>query len=93
MEQKTDITAYDPKAMKNAQELLGNRIHYANNMYDAAKNSDVLAILTEWEEFGKLDLQKIASLMRNKIIIDCRNLLNPQEAKKFNFKYQGIGTG
>lgn len=93
LERKADITAYDPKAMKNAQELLGNRIHYANNMYDAAKNSDVLAILTEWEEFGKLDLQKIASLMRNKIIIDCRNLLNPQEAQKFNFKYQGIGTG
>lgn len=92
LEQKANITAYDPKAMANAQNLLGSRIHYADTVYEAVRNADVLAILTEWQEFKTLDLAKCSSLMNNKIIIDCRNILNPQEVKKFDFNYQGIGN-
>lgn len=92
LEQKNnDITAYDPKAMANAQSLLGNKIHYADSMYEAVKNADVLVILTEWQEFKALDLTKVSSLMRNKTIVDCRNILNPDTAKEFGFNYQGIG--
>jgi nucleotide sugar dehydrogenase len=86
-----DITAYDPKAARNAQNLIGEQISYAKDMYEALQNADVLAVLTEWNEFKSLDLNKAAGLMRNRKIVDCRNLLNRNEAEKAGFTYQGIG--
>ena len=91
LEFNVDITAYDPKAIDTAKLLIGDRIKYADNMYEALKNADVLAILTEWQEFKTLDLQKAAQLMTNKNIIDCRNLIDANTAKNNGFKYQGIG--
>ncbi len=88
---KYSVFAYDPKAMKNAESLIGSKIMYCQSAYEAVENADVLAILTEWEEFKKLDLNKIASLMKNKTIIDCRNMLDKQEALSLDFNYQGIG--
>lgn len=88
---KYSVFAYDPKAMKNAETLIGSKITYCQSAYEAVENADVLAILTEWEEFKKLDLNKIASLMKNKTIIDCRNMLDKQEALSLDFNYQGIG--
>lgn len=86
-----DIVAYDPKAMNVAKQLLGNKIKYAKDMYSAVKGADVLVILTEWPEFKALDLAKAAKIMRHKNIIDCRNLLDQQQAIINNFKYKGIG--
>ena len=86
-----DIAAYDPKAMKNAQNLIGEQISYAKDMYEVLQNADVLAVLTEWNEFKSLDLNKAAGLMRNRKIVDCRNLLNRDKAEKAGFTYQGIG--
>jgi len=91
LEHKANITAYDPKAMGTACQLLGDKIQYADDMYSCIKDADVVAILTEWQEFKTLDLNKAASLMKNKHIIDCRNLLNTDKAKAIGFKYQGIG--
>lgn len=88
---KYAVYAYDPKAMKNAENILGSKVTYCENMYEPIENADVLAILTEWEDFGKLDLKKVASLMRNKIIIDCRNMLDKENALAMDFNYQGIG--
>ena len=89
--QGADIMAYDPKAMGTACNLVGNKIRYADDMYQAIKDADVLAILTEWGEFKNLDLEQVSHLMRHKKIIDCRNLINPEAAKKQGFDYQGIG--
>ncbi len=89
--QGADITAYDPKAMGTACQLVGNKIQYADDMYQAIKNADVLAILTEWAEFKNLDLEQASHLMRHKKIVDCRNLLDPEKAKILGFEYQGIG--
>lgn len=91
LEVNANITAYDPKAMETSKLLIGDKIKYAENMYDALKDADVLAILTEWQEFKTLDLQKAANLMRHKQIVDCRNLINANEAKENGFKYMGIG--
>ncbi len=91
LEVNANITAYDPKAMGTSKLLIGDKIKYAENMYDALKDADVLAILTEWQEFKTLDLQKVASLMHHKQIVDCRNLINANEAKENGFKYMGIG--
>ena len=88
---KYSVFAYDPKAMKNAETLISSKITYCQSAYEAVENADVLAILTEWEEFKKLDLNKIASLMKNKTIIDCRNMLDKQEALSLDFNYQGFG--
>lgn len=91
LEVNANITAYDPKAMETSKLLIGDKIKYAENMYDALKDADVLAILTEWQEFKTLNLQKAVQMMRNKNIVDCRNLINANEAKENGFKYMGIG--
>lgn len=91
LEVNANITAYDPKAMETSKLLIGDKIKYAENMYNALKDADVLAILTEWQEFKTLNLQKVAQMMRNKNIVDCRNLINANEAKENGFKYMGIG--
>ena len=91
LEHKANIIAYDPQAMETAYQLVGDKISYADDMYACIKDADVLAILTEWEKFKSLDLQKAAELMRNRNIVDCRNLLDVEKACANGFKYQGIG--
>lgn len=85
------VTAFDPKAAPNAKLILGDKIAYAEDMYGTLHEADVLAVLTEWQEFKSLDLEKASSLMAHKVIVDCRNLLNKDEALKKGFSYQGIG--
>ena len=89
--QNADITAYDPKAINTAKNLLGDKIKYANDIYSTLKDADVLAILTEWEEFKTLDFSKVSILMKHHNIVDCRNLLSPEQAKTAGFKYRCIG--
>ena len=84
------IKAYDPEAMEKAKETLKD-VEYCEGSYDVAKDADALLILTEWNEFKELDLEKIKSLMKNKLIIDGRNIYNPEEMKKLGFKYISIG--
>lgn len=91
LKNKADITAYDPKAMGTACQLLGDKIAYADDMYAAVKDADALVILTEWKEFAKADLNGVAQLMKTKKIMDFRNMLNPAEAQKLGFEYQCIG--
>ena len=91
LEKNVNITAYDPKAMGTACQLFGDKINYADDMYACIKDADVLAILTEWNEFRSLDLNLVATLMRHKNIVDCRNLLNGMETLESGFNYQGIG--
>lgn len=91
LEQHADITAYDPKAMGTAAQLLGDKIRYADSAYLAVKEADVVAILTEWVDFNALDLEQIGDLMRHKRIVDCRNLLDAEQARALGFVYQGIG--
>ena len=86
-----EIIAYDPKAKESAYALLGIKITYAETMYEAVENADVLAILTEWEEFKSADADKLSALMKNKKIVDCRNLLDKETMLAHGFAYQGIG--
>lgn len=87
----TDITAYDPKAKNSAYNLLGDKIKYADDMYSAVKDADVLVFLTEWEKFKEIDLRKVATLMKHKNIVDCRNLIKSDIAVDLGFSYRGIG--
>ncbi|HLC50080.1 MAG TPA: UDP-glucose/GDP-mannose dehydrogenase family protein [Candidatus Nanoarchaeia archaeon] len=84
------IKAYDPEAMENSKTFLKDVV-YCNNPYDAAKDADILLILTDWNEFVSLDFKKIGSIMKNKVIVDGRNLYSPKEMKEHGFRY--ISTG
>ena len=84
------IKAYDPEAMERARDILKN-VEYCTNPYDAAKNSDALVIVTEWNEFRELDLKKIKQLMRHNLVVDGRNIYNTEEMKKHGFNYISIG--
>jgi UDPglucose 6-dehydrogenase len=84
------VKAYDPHAMPNAKKIITN-IEYCDNAYDVAKDSDALAIVTEWDEFKKLDLNKIKSLLKLPIVIDGRNIFDPAIMEKFGFIYRSIG--
>jgi UDPglucose 6-dehydrogenase len=84
------IKAYDPVAMKVAEKRFSG-IKFCEDAYEVAKDADILVIVTEWNEFKKLNLEKIKNLMKNPIILDGRNIYNPQEVKKLGFIYQGVG--
>ncbi len=86
-----NIVVYDPKAMENARKIIGEKVHYAADAYQAAENADILVVLTEWEEFRQLDLDKIKSKMRQHQIMDLRNMLDPALLKTKGFACSGIG--
>lgn len=87
---KLKIRAYDPAASKNVYKILPNVI-YCQNSYEAAKDADILLLLTEWNEFKQLDLVKMKRLMRHPAIVDGRNIYNPGKMKVLGFKYIGVG--
>ena len=84
------IKAYDHAAEEKAKHILHD-IDYYSNPYDAAKDADALIILTEWDEFKKLDLNKLKSIMKHPLIIDGRNIFNPEDVKVHGFAYISIG--
>ncbi|OGS19492.1 MAG: UDP-glucose 6-dehydrogenase [Elusimicrobia bacterium RIFOXYA2_FULL_50_26] len=83
------VQAYDPVAMEKAKPLL--KIKYCANAYAAAKGADCLVILTEWDEFRKLDLVKVKKLLKTPILVDGRNIYDPRQAEKLGFTYKSIG--
>lgn len=84
------IKAYDPIAIGNAKKIFPD-IDFCEDSYQAAKDAELLIILTEWNEFKQLNLKKIKELMKSPIILDGRNIYNPLEIKKLGFTYQGVG--
>jgi UDPglucose 6-dehydrogenase len=87
------VTAYDPAAMKRTQEILpaGPNLRYADDAYAAANDVDALLILTDWAEFATLDLNRLNQTLRYPIIIDGRNLYDPQVMVEHGFTYLSIG--
>lgn len=86
------IKAYDPKAMPKAKmELKG--VKFCRDSYETAKGSNCLLVMTEWEEFRSLDLNKIKKVLAQPIIIDGRNIFDPVKMKKLGFLYKCIGRG
>ena len=85
------IAAYDPAATERAREVLGSKVDFVNSAYEAAQGADALLILTEWEEFANLDLARIRQALRYPIIIDGRNLYDPEVMAARGFTYYSIG--
>jgi len=84
------IKAYDPEAMERAKAIL-HGVEYCSSMYDAAKDADALLFLTEWDEFRKIDFEKVKKLMRQQVICDGRNMFNPAELRSLGFNYVSVG--
>ena len=85
------VTAFDPEAMPNVQGVIGDKITYASNEYEALENADALVVCTEWGIFRNPDFDKIAALLNDKVIFDGRNLFDLNEMNERGFYYSSIG--
>jgi len=86
------ISAYDPVATENARALMEGA-EFAKDAYSAAKDADALVVVTEWDEFRALDLERFAQAMTGKLIVDLRNVYNRADAEEAGFSYIGLGRG
>ncbi len=85
------ITAFDPEAMANVKNLIGDKVTYAESQYEALKGADALIIATEWNEFRTPDFLKIVSILKSKVIFDGRNLFETAAIKELGFYYESVG--
>ena len=85
------ITAFDPEAMKNVRDVVGDKISFTENQYDALNNCDALIIATEWSEFRTPDFEKMTQRMKSKVIFDGRNVFDLSQMKDLGFYYESIG--
>jgi UDPglucose 6-dehydrogenase len=86
------VRAFDPVATEQAERVLSG-IEFVDDAFKAAEDADVLVIVTEWDEFRALDLEKVAQSMRGKVLIDLRNVYDREEAEEAGLAYYGVGRG
>ncbi len=91
LEKGFQISAYDQEAVDNIKKIFANKISYSKDPYQAVNGVDALIIITEWNEFRQIDLNKVKKLMSSPTIFDGRNIYDPSELKKLGFKYYSIG--
>ncbi|CAG0985586.1 MAG: UDP-glucose/GDP-mannose dehydrogenase family protein [Bacteroidetes bacterium] len=91
LEAGATVSAFDPEAMQNVQNILSNQIEFAPTHYDALKNADALIIVTEWPLFRTPDFDKMKLLMKNPVIFDGRNIYDLDTMKENGFYYSSIG--
>jgi UDPglucose 6-dehydrogenase len=84
------VKAFDPASMDEAKAVLPE-VEYGKDPYDVAKGSDALVLVTEWNQFRRLDLQRIKTLLKTPIFIDLRNVYDPDQMKRLGFNYCGVG--
>jgi UDPglucose 6-dehydrogenase len=89
--EKCSIVAYDPAATERAKPLINGAITYAENPYDAVDGADALLILTDWDEFASLDLERLRKLLRYPIVVDGRNLYRREEMERHGLMYISVG--
>lgn len=86
------IKVFDPQSIKKASGIL-SEVKFCKDAYEAASGSDCLVVVTEWNEFKKLDFARIKKTMKQPIIVDGRNIYEPPELKKLGFRYVAVGRG
>ena len=83
------VRAFDPEGQE-ARRLLAD-VHFSENAYEAVEGADALVILTEWDQFRALDLDRVAKLLREPVLVDLRNIYRPEDARRRGFRYSSIG--
>jgi UDPglucose 6-dehydrogenase len=91
LERGAVVSAYDPIAMDNAKELYSGRIEFHDDAWSAMDGADALVIMTEWNEFRQLDLDRIKSSLAEPVVIDCRNIYKPAVMNGMGFRYHSFG--
>ncbi|MBW6536528.1 MAG: UDP-glucose/GDP-mannose dehydrogenase family protein [Mariniphaga sp.] len=91
LKEGAEIVAYDPVAREEAKRILGDKISYANDEYEACIDAEALILVTEWSEFRIPNFKVLKKLMKNKIIFDGRNIYEPEEMNEMGFTYYSIG--
>ena len=92
LQEKARIRVYDPVSMKEARKILAG-VKYCQDSYDAAKGADALVIVTEWNQFRNLDLDRIRKLLKEPCFFDLRNIYDPQKMREKGFSYFSVGRG
>lgn len=87
------VRTHDPEAIAEARRVLGDRVVYCNDAYEAATGADALVIATEWNSYRRLDLVRMRALLRSPLLIDLRNIYTPSEAASAGLAYEGVGCG
>ena len=85
------VKAYDPVAIDEAKRRIGDKITYTDDIYEALEDAEALVVITEWSEFRMPDFKKMEKLLKNKVIIDGRNIYEPKEIKDLGWTYYSIG--
>ena len=94
LEEGALLRLYDPNAMDNMKEIFAEKppqIIYAQSLYEAVEEANALLVVTEWDEFKEMDLQRVKKAMANPIIIDGRNVFEPSNMQELGFEYYSIG--
>ena len=91
LEAGATVRAYDPVAIDNARKILPALVEYTDSPYAAAQGADAVALVTEWNEFKFLDLERLRSVMRSPVIFDGRNMWEPERMRRLGFAYHSIG--
>jgi len=89
--ERASVRAFDPAAMDNAREVLPAEVCYCEDAYDAARGADCLVILTEWNQFRSLDLERLRASMRRPLVVDLRNVYDPEKVRAAGFEYDSVG--
>ena len=90
LEEGATVRAFDPAAGERAVKLVQG-LELQQDVYDAAADADVVAVLTEWDAFRWVDFERVAQVMRGRAIVDCRNLLDPAAMRRRGFDYDAVG--
>ncbi len=85
------LNVFDPEAMNNVKQVVGDKVTYSENQYDALQDADALIIATEWNEFRTPNFSKMVKTLKNKVIFDGRNLFDVHAMKELGFYYESIG--
>ncbi len=91
LEKGAKIRAHDPKGIAEAKELLPEAMEYCEDIYETLKDADGLVLMTEWNAYRGLDLDKVLSLMRGKVFVDLRNVYEPKAMAQAGFEYTSVG--
>lgn len=84
------VAAYDPEAMENAKKVFP-KVSYAPTPYDAVRGAHAVVLMTEWDVFRTLDFRRVRELMAKPVMVDCRNIYQPEELARLGFSYAGVG--
>ncbi len=91
IERGIKVVAHDPQGVKEAKKELPLAVKYTKNIYQEAKDVDAIVLMTDWEEYKNLDLEKLKKAMKKPVFVDLRNVFQPKEMKKLGFEYTGVG--